>query len=176
MASHPHLTAEFTLQSNDVYDPFRWTWGNIARWVITLFACFVAYDTRRFWLPAMSGPGAWAGLLLALLLVGLLLFALFFRPWLRTRAMFREFPMLRKPYRVSFGPEGMHFESEGFQSEYEWSAFNRIVETPEMFILTRATRSHAWIPKRCLRKPSELLILRQLIRENFKGRSTLRRD
>jgi hypothetical protein len=90
--------------------------------------------------------------------------------------MFGKFPQFQKPRRFSLNSEGMHFESEDARGDYKWSIFSRIVETPEVFIFVQTTRSSTYVPKRCLRKPDDILILRQLIRENFRGRRRLRRD
>jgi len=176
METRSELTVEFTLQPSDVYDPFLWSRRNLARWIMTLFACFVIYDSRRFWFPAASGAATESALLLLSSLGVLALVVLFFVPWLRVRSMFRKFPVIGKPRRISFSSEGMHLESEDAQGDYKWSLFGRIVETPKFFVFMQTAYSGTYVPRRCLSKPDAILILRQLIRENFKGERTLRRD
>jgi hypothetical protein len=108
--------------------------------------------------------------------MGSVAFALFLLPYLRVRTMFRKSPALRRPRRLVFGPEGIRFEAEDARGEYKWSLFMRIIETKKVFMLLQTTRAATYIPKRCFHSPSDVELLRQLIRDNFKGKWTLRRD
>jgi hypothetical protein len=90
--------------------------------------------------------------------------------------MFRKSPALRRSRRLTFSAEGIQFEAEDARGEYKWSLFMRIIETKKVFMLQQTTHAATYIPKRCFHSPSDVELLRQLIRENFKGKWTLRRD
>lgn len=175
METHPKLTVQLVLRPSDVYDPFLYSWRNLIRWVTVVFACFLIYDTSSTWSSALSGAGIKPALLISFL-VGFALFILFVLPWLRVQSMFRKYPTLRRPRSFSFSSEGMHAESEDARGDYKWSLFHRIVETPKLFLFMSTPRGATYVPKRCLSRPDEIGILRQLIRENFKGKKTLRRE
>ena len=169
MEDHSEITVEIRLQPSDVYDPFRWSRRNLFRWVFALFACFLAYDLRRFWTASIST------LLAVLLVFAFVLFVSFFLPWLSVQSLFRKYPAFRKARRFSFSNDGVRLESEDAQGHYKWSLFSRIAETPKTFFLMQTTRSATYVPKRCL-KAEEIPVLRHLIRQNFTGKLTLRGD
>jgi hypothetical protein len=52
----------------------------------------------------------------------------------------------------------------------------RIIETRKLFLLLQTANAATYIPKRWFRSESDVDFLRQLIRDNFKGKWTLRRD
>jgi len=169
MEDHSEITVEIRLQPSDVYDPFRWSWQNLFRWVFALFACFLAYDLRRFWTASVSM------LLVVLLLFALVLFVSFCLPWLSAQSLFRKYPAFRKARHMSFSSDGVRLESEDAQGHYKWSLFTRIVETPKTFFLMQTARAATYVPKRCL-APADIPTLRRLIRQNFTGKLTLRGD
>jgi hypothetical protein len=175
MDTRPQLTAQIVLRPSDVYDPFLYSWRNVIRWTIVLFACLLIYDASPSWLSAHSGTQI-KPVLLNPLLIAFVLFITFFVPWLRLQWMFRTYPTMRGLRSYSFSSEGMHIESEEARGDYKWSLFTRIVETPKSFVFVITSRGATYVPKRCLAGQGEIEILRHLIRENFKGKKTLRRD
>jgi YcxB-like protein len=102
--------------------------------------------------------------------------AIFSWPYFRVRSMFHEFPALLRSRRVSFRVDGIHIESEDAQGDYKWSLFYQIVETPKTFLIMQTNRAATYVPKRCLSKSDDVVILRRLIRDNFKGKLRLRND
>jgi hypothetical protein len=104
------------------------------------------------------------------IVLGLLLF-----PYLRVLAMFRETPSLTKPRQYTFSAEGIRFESEDATADLKWSAFIRIYETRSLFIFLQTTRAAIYIPKRFIESEQDVPRLRQLIRDDFKGKWRLRR-
>ena len=173
MKTYPRLTVQYILQPADVYDPFIYSWRNVIRWVIVVFACLLVYDIGPSWSSAHLGVGIRPAVL-ATLLIGFLLFILFFLPWLRVQSMFRKYPAMRRLRALSFSSDGLHIESEDTRADYKWSLFHRIVETPKVFLFIVTPRGATYLPKRCLSTPDEIEILRQLIRENFRGKKRLR--
>jgi hypothetical protein len=176
MSNGEQVSVGVVLKPNDVYHPFMWSWQNLWRWIVAIVLCRVVYDV--FLAPGVSLetlPDAeairWVILVLTLFIVlGLLLF-----PYLRVLAMFRKTPSLNKPRQYSFSAEGLHFESEDATADLKWSAFMRIYETRSLFIFLQTTRAATYIPKRFIESEGDVPRLRQLIRDNFKGKWRLRR-
>src|ERR1700730_16015969 len=96
MGTYLTLTVQFILGPSDIYDPFIYSWRNVIRWAIVLFACLLIYDTSPSWSSTHWVAGRKPALLIPLL-VGFALFILFFFPCLRVQWMFRKYPMLRQP-------------------------------------------------------------------------------
>ena len=91
MEPNPGVVVEVNLRPNDVYTPFQWERGNLARWVTSIVLCLIFYDlyrsSRATILSFQGGESILAiiALLVLFILLGLLLF-----PYLRLRAMFRS--------------------------------------------------------------------------------------
>jgi YcxB-like protein len=169
------LTFDITLEPQDVYQPFVYSWPNLVRWVSAPFACYLIYTTRPIWLTG-SQLGAASALLEPPLFCAFVFIAMFSWPYLRVRSMFQKYPALRRSRRVSFSGEGMRVESEDAKGDYKWSLFYQIVETPKTFLLMQSARGAIYIPKRCLARSDEIVLLRRLIRDNFTGKRRLRTD
>jgi hypothetical protein len=103
--------------------------------------------------------------------MGLLLF-----PYLRVLAFFRGTPNVTRPRRVTFRTDIILFESAEAKSECKWMFFSRVIETPTGFVFSQGKAGGTYIPKRCLPSHEDIVLLRTLIRENFKGKKVLRRD
>jgi YcxB-like protein len=175
MEAPPKLTVRYTLQPSDVYDPFLYSWRNLIRWVTVVFVCLLLYD-----LASNTSASRWrfgiAPAVLVPVVIGVLIVALFVWPWLKVQMMFRRYPTLGRPRSVAFSSDGMHTDSEDSQGDYKWSLFHRIGESPKAFVFMVTSRGGTYVPKRCLSTAGEIDILRQLIRENFRGKKKLRTD
>ncbi len=177
MTDRREITVEFALKPGDVYSPFRWGRGNLARWVTAGLLCYIFYDLyagssetlRSF--AGGSSIQAIVLILFAFVLMGLLLF-----PYLRMLAFFRGTPNVTRTRRVTFRSDLILFESVDARSECKWTFFSRVVETPRAFIFSQGKAGGTYIPKRCLPSQEDIILLRTLIRENFKGKIDLRRD
>jgi hypothetical protein len=176
MEKKADIVVDVTLEPADVYHPFFWSRQNLAHWVLVLAACLILYGVSPLWPPVASASDRNPELFLLYLLIGSVSLALFLLPYLRVRSMFRKSPALRRPRRLIFRAEGIQFESEDARGEYKWSLFMRIMETRKVFLLLQTAHAATYIPKRCFSSPGDVELLRQLIRENFKGKWTLRRD
>jgi hypothetical protein len=171
------ITVEFALKPGDVYSPFHWGRGNLARWVTAVLLCYIFYDLytgssetlRSF--AGGSSIQAIVLILFAFVLMGLLLF-----PFLRVLAFFRGTPNVARTRRVTFRSDIILFESAEAKSECKWTFFSRVIETPRAFIFSQGKAGGTYIPKRCLPSHEDIVLLRALIRENFKGKMVLRQD
>jgi hypothetical protein len=106
----------------------------------------------------------------------LILLALLVFPSLRVRAIFRGTPGFARPRRVTFRPDIILIEAADSKSECKWTLFSGVFETPSVFVFSQGKVGGTYIPKRCFASQQDIAFLRQLIRENFKGKATLRRD
>jgi hypothetical protein len=176
MSNNEQVSVEVVLKPNDVYHPFMWSWSNLWRWVVAIVLCRVAYDV--FFAKGVSlesMPDADAIRLVMLVLTVFIVLGLLLFPYLRVLAMFRETPSLNKPRQYTFSADGIRFESEDASGNFKWSALIRIYETRTLFVFQQSSRAAAYIPKRFIKSEGELPRLRQLIRDNFKGKWRLRR-
>ena len=176
MESPSQITVDITLQPGDLYDPFAYSWQNTIRWVSALFVCYLIYETRSLWASAQSDSDTASALLALSVLMGFVILLLFLFPYLRVRSIFKSSPAARKSRHLSFSVEGIHLESEDARGDYKWTLFNRTVETPRVFMFLQTRYAATYVPKRCFSKPEDIVILRQLIRDNFRGKLRLRRD
>jgi hypothetical protein len=176
MDSKNELIVDVKLEPGDVYHPFLWSRQNVIRWVLLIASCVILYEISPSWPLDFPFPERNNGLLLLYLLVAAVLLASFLVPYLRVKATFRNSPAIQRSRRLTFGTEGVQFESEDARGEYKWSLFMRIIETRKLFLLLQTANAATYIPKRCFRSAGDVDFLRQLIRDNFKGKWTLRRD
>ena len=172
----PGVVVEVNLRPNDVYTPFRWERGNLARWVTSIVLCLIFYDlyrsSRATILSFQGGESILAiiALLVLFILLGLLLF-----PYLRLRAMFRKYPAMAKTRRYTFCTTGITIQSDDATSDCKWSLFEKAYETPGIFIVSITSHQGTYIPKRCFASPDDVVRVRDLVRENMPGRWRLRR-
>jgi hypothetical protein len=177
MADGPEVSVEYTLQFKDVYSPFRWDRRNFARWVVAIVLCYIFYDLYTKSTDALRSFESGSSILaiLAVLFI-FILFAILVFPFLRARAVFRGTPGFAKSTRVTFRPDNILFETESGKSECKWTTFVNILETSTLFFFSQGKIGGTYVPKRCFGSPADIESLRQLVRENFKGKATLRRD
>jgi hypothetical protein len=177
METNPEVAIEVSLQPQDIYHPLLFSWQNLARWVLSLFAAYILYDTRLIWSSALANPDRSAGVFVLLLAGGVLFLSWLLYPYFRVWSMFRSSPLLRTPRRIRFSAEGIRIDSEHGRGDYKWSIFQKIVESRKIFFFMQTTRyaGSFYVPKRCLSK-SATDDLRHLIRANFRGESKLRID
>jgi hypothetical protein len=171
------LTVEFTLRPGDVYSPFRWDRDNLARWVTAALLCYVFYDLyNRSGETLRSFDGGNSILAIVVLLFVFVLLGLLLFPFLRTLAIFRGTPTFTSSKRITFRSDLVLLESADARSECKWTLFSRVFETPRVFVFARGKAGGTYVPKRCFGSQQDVAFLRKLIRENFKGKTTLRRD
>jgi hypothetical protein len=176
MEDNRFVVVDVDLRPNDVYTPFRWDRGNLARWVTAIVLCLIFYDLYKSSRETiLSFQGGESILAIMALLVLLILFGLLLFPYLRVRAMFRKSPGMTKTRRYTLGTTGITIRSDDANSDCKWSLFQRAFETPSVFVLSQTTRHGTYIPKRCFASSHDVALVRYLIRENMPGRWRLRR-
>ena len=174
MTENKHLSVEVRLRPNDVYTPLQWNSANVFYWVLALAASWILYDLYSESLTgtALRHVPPW---LVELGPATVLLTVLLGLQYLAVLRLFQKYPHFRKSRRMTFSPEGILVEWEDARVECKWSVFTRIGETSGLFFFQQTDRNAMSVPKRFLSSVKEMGLMRDLIRENFKGRYQIKR-
>jgi YcxB-like protein len=177
METKRDVTVGISLKPTDVYSPFQWSRGNVARWIAALVLIWLFYDLIHGSSDALlSFPSGGSILAVLVVLVVFILLALLLFPYLRLLADFRKFPAMRSTHRLTFSEGGIKIESEVANSDCKWSLIQKAFETKSLFVLVYTTRGAMYVPKRCFGSHDEVLRLREIIQENLPGKWRLRRE
>jgi hypothetical protein len=177
MDENRDIIVDVSLRPNDVYTPFQWNRGNLARWVSAFVICLIFYDLyKNQSATLLSFPDGQAILRVVALLALFVLFALLVFPYLRMRAIFRKSPAMTKIRRYTFRSTGITIQSDDANSDCKWSLFQRAVETPSVFVFFQTVSAAIYIPKRSFAAPNDVARMRKLVRENMPGKCRLRCD
>jgi hypothetical protein len=173
--NHLEITVDVALEPSDVYHPLQWSLQNLARWVSVATAGLILSGVSPLWPPEPAASERKTEIFLLYLLLGLVSVAVFLLPYLGVRRTFQKAAALRHPRHYIFNAAGIRTESEDARADYKWSLFTRIRETKSVFLLYQAPQVATYIPKRCFHAQADIEVLRQLIRDNYKGKWTVRR-
>jgi len=177
MDDQPEASVAVNLKPSDVYSPFHLDRGNVIRWVAAALLCLIfrdLYGSSRETLQSFPGGASITAVMIVL--VVFVLFAILLFPYLRVRALFRSTPSLAETSRITFRPDEILFQSERAKSECKWTLFTRVFETRKVFAFSQGGIGATYVPKRFFTDPNDIQLLRRMIRENFKGKWTLRSD
>ncbi|HEY1423873.1 MAG TPA: YcxB family protein [Candidatus Acidoferrum sp.] len=177
MDQQTEITVEVTLKPSDVYTPFRWDRGNVTRWVLAALLCLIFRDLFGSSGEALrSFPDGGSIFAVVVVLLVFILLAILLFPYLRVHALFRKPSRLAETTRITFRPDKILFQTDNANSECKWTIFTRVYETRKIFAFSQGNIGGTYVPKRFFSSPDEVEQLRQMIRQNLKGKWTLRRD
>jgi hypothetical protein len=164
--SSESVSVQVELRPHDVYTPLTWSRGNLTRWVASGLLCYIFYDLfTRGSESLRSVPGGDSILAVLVLVAVFILCGLLLFPYLRTRAAFRKAPHYGVSRKYTFTPKSVQIHSDDATTECKWTLFERIEETPKVFVLFyRGLGNGTYLPKRCIGSREDLLRLRQLFR------------
>lgn len=94
-------------------------------------------------------------------------------PYWGARSFVKKNPDKLGPSRHEIGPEGTSYQSAHGEGKLAWTAFQRIRETPDLFLLYPQTNFAQIVPKRCFEKPEQILLYREIVRKYYQGRTEL---
>ena len=80
------------------------------------------------------------------------------------RILFRRNPKYREEYHLTFSRENIHFQTASIDSTLQWSNYERLIESPTMFLLMHGKGLYTLVPKRCFHSDDELNTFRGLLR------------
>jgi hypothetical protein len=86
---------------------------------------------------------------------------------IRTRVWFRRNPKFREEYCLTFSPENIHFKTASIDSTLQWTNYERVVESPGLFLLMYGKGLFTLIPKRCFSSDEEINAFRALLKEKI---------
>jgi YcxB-like protein len=81
----------------------------------------------------------------------------------RTKIEFQRNPKFREEYHLTFSLENIHFQTASIDSTLAWTHYERIVESPDLFLLMYGKGLYTLIPKRCFNSNEEINAFRALI-------------
>jgi hypothetical protein len=90
----------------------------------------------------------------------------------QTRQNWEGQPNMHLEYRMDITPDGVSVQNPVFSSAYRWEAFQRVQETPNLFILFLSTLTFVLIPKRALPDAQAIDWLRGTLRTMIAERPT----
>ena len=134
-------------------------------WASIAFLGWMLYSLlRNSETPLLSG---------ALVVGSVTFFALAFYyvlPAFSARLFVKKNPGKLGPIRVSIGPDGLAYEGVHGEGTTKWSAYHRIRETKDLFLLYPQSNFAQIFPKRCFEKPDDRERFRQLLTTHYKGK------
>ncbi len=89
-----------------------------------------------------------------------------FRRWEANRKWKRE-PLYHTEHAVAFSEEGIHFVMGRIESNLDWQYYQRLVESPDGFLLVYGNDSFNFIPKRAFNGDGAINEFRALARKKL---------
>jgi hypothetical protein len=114
------------------------------------------------------------GLPYGMYLLAAYLILVFVFPFFSAKSSFRRSPGMQGPINYTFSNEGIDVQTKVSTAHCLWPVFNRVLETKSYLLLFQNKIIGNIIPKRDILDEPALSQLRQLIRENVKGKNKLR--
>jgi hypothetical protein len=81
----------------------------------------------------------------------------------RIRIEFRRNLKFREEYHLTFSRENIHFQTASIDSTLQWTHYDRVIESPDLFLLMYSKGLYTLIPKRCFSSTEEINAFRDLI-------------
>lgn len=100
--------------------------------------------------------------------------ATFGMPYIVMQKKVHRNPKILDPSEYSFSDQGVQIVGCFGRSEMIWTAFERIRETKEFFLLYILSRSAYVLPKRCFSSKAEIAELKEMLRHTYQGKLELR--
>lgn len=81
----------------------------------------------------------------------------------RSTIAFRRNPKFREEYHLTFTPENIHFKTLSFDSVIQWTHYERVLESPTLFLLMYGKGHYTVIPKRAFDSDNDTNAFRALL-------------
>lgn len=85
----------------------------------------------------------------------------------RTKIEFQRNPKFREEYHLTFSRENIHFRTASIDSTLQWTHYERVIESPGLFLLMYGKGLYTLIPKRCFGSEDELNAFQTLLKEKI---------
>jgi hypothetical protein len=81
----------------------------------------------------------------------------------RTKIDFQRNPKFREEYYLTFSRENIHFRTVSLDSTLQWTHYERVIESPDLFLLMYGKGLYTLIPKRAFNSNEEMKAFRALV-------------
>lgn len=126
--------------------------------ILALFAGIILLGILSFsWIWVLLIIGSIAGLTIRIL-------GYFVLPKMR----YRREPKYKDEYLLDFDDEGIRFKTDRLESRLEWSLYNKVIETANLYILVYGKFNFSIIPKRALMTEPDKMEFNMLINKHIK--------
>jgi hypothetical protein len=85
----------------------------------------------------------------------------------RTKIDFQRNPKFREEYHLTFSRENIHFKTASLDSTLQWTHYERVIESPDLFLLMYGKGIYTLIPKRCFNSREEIDAFRALVNQTI---------
>ena len=85
----------------------------------------------------------------------------------KTKMEFNRTPKFREEYLLTFSDANIYFKTESLESTMLWTYYERVIESPTLFILLYGKGMYSVIPKRCFSSDSEMSAFRALLKRSI---------
>lgn len=85
----------------------------------------------------------------------------------RTKIEFQRNPKFRAEYHLTFSHENIRFRTTSLDSTLQWSHYDHVVESRELFLLMYGKGLYTLIPKRCFNSNAEMDAFRALLTQTI---------
>lgn len=89
-----------------------------------------------------------------------------FSRW-RTKIEFQRNPKFREEYHLTFSHENIRFKTASVDSTLQWTLYERVIETPTLFLLIYGKKLYTLIPKRSFNSNEVMDMFRALLNETI---------
>jgi hypothetical protein len=81
----------------------------------------------------------------------------------RARITFQRNPKFREEYHLAFSPESIHFKTASIDSTLQWTHYEDVIESSDLFLLMYGKGLYTLVPKRCFNSIQEIDAFRTLV-------------
>lgn len=178
MPDSEHVTVVVTLTQKDYAAALRALAKNRRGWfqrvLFWLSIAFLGWMVFRLLqisdIPLLSGTLVAASVILFILVFWGLSRVVW---WLAARSFVKKNPNKLGPAKHSIGPDGATYESAHGAGTTNWSAYQRILETKDLFLLYPQSNFAQILPKRCFENTGQMETYRQVLKTYYKGKLQL---
>ena len=81
----------------------------------------------------------------------------------RAKIEFQRNPKFREEYHLTFSRESIHFKTASLDSTLQWTHYESVIESPDLFLLMYGKELYTLVPKRCFNSNEEMDAFRALV-------------
>jgi hypothetical protein len=85
----------------------------------------------------------------------------------RTKIEFQRNPKFREEYHLTFSRENIHFKTASIDSTLQWTHYERVIESPDLFLLLYGKGLYTLLPKRGFHSEEDVNAFRALLTEKI---------